>query len=88
MSIKINDKLAQPGSQRRKKIERRAARNVKMTGPDEHGSVYIYVQSDKGKKAAQTVPLESASVIVDFDDNGDLLGIELLGVMSKNHMQR
>lgn len=56
-----------------------------VTGPDEYGSMYIYLQPDrKGEigAVAKTVTTHS-DLLVDYDSDGNLYGIELLNVVSK-----
>jgi uncharacterized protein YuzE len=58
----------------------------RVTGPDEHGSVYVYFQEPRSNAVAQTVPLQRESIDganIDFDKDGKLYGIEILGVSDK-----
>lgn len=61
--------------------------NAIVTGPDDHGSVYVYFQPDKINVpgvAKFTIPLGSGALgSADYDKDGNLFGIELLNVRPK-----
>jgi uncharacterized protein YuzE len=61
-------------------------RNV--TGPDDHGSVYVYYVDPEKRRVKHTFVLSNATVVADYDKNGDLFGIEVLGVSAKKLPKR
>lgn len=58
-------------------------RQVQMTGPDEFGSVYVYVRSAQEDLVTGNTIQHKGMVNLDYNDKGDLIGIELLDVQAK-----
>ena len=49
--------------------------SVKVTGPDEHGYAYIYI--NEATSVRRTI---SSLANIDVDENGVIVGVELLGI--------
>jgi hypothetical protein len=53
---------------------------AQVTGPDEYGSVYVYFQPNARGAVGRTHGKAPVTVNVDYDHEGNLYGIELIGV--------
>ena len=60
----------------RKRIRRRVKRLV--TGPDEYGSTYVYFRTQSSR--VPRMLKHHGSVNLDYNERGQLVGIELLAV--------
>lgn len=61
-------------------------RKLEVTGPDEFGSMYVNLKKISPGGVARTVPhsiTDHNEVYLDYDKDGNLIGIELLNVREK-----
>jgi len=67
------------GAERERKLEARIACSVaETTGPDENGMAYVKLDADAG--VASTIEAIAGVCNLDLDEDGRLIGIELIGV--------